>query len=186
VHTASWIVEKCLRGDMLRGRTVILVVIVKALSPYRTVLIFTQTHNVALTTPIADYVVSMGSNGKVAIKGVMADALRDNHELKEIVKKDEEAVMKEKEEVDKAEPEQKMTSDDSKGKLVVAEEIAIGRVRWGALRHYVFGIGGFIVWTFIIINGLGASALNIGQVYYLGYWARQYENRPANEVDVPL
>lgn len=26
VHTAQWIVEKCFRGDLIRGRTVILVV----------------------------------------------------------------------------------------------------------------------------------------------------------------
>lgn len=34
VHTAKWIVEKCFRGDLVRGRTVILVVrVIKARLP---------------------------------------------------------------------------------------------------------------------------------------------------------
>ncbi|KAJ7363093.1 hypothetical protein DFH08DRAFT_910875 [Mycena albidolilacea] len=47
VHTAQWIVEKCLDGDLMENRTIILV-----------------THNVALARPIADFVVSFGPNGK--------------------------------------------------------------------------------------------------------------------------
>ena len=33
VHTARWVVEKCLQGDLVRGRTVLLVVSVGALFP---------------------------------------------------------------------------------------------------------------------------------------------------------
>ena len=35
VHTAKWIVEKCLKGDLVRGRTVILVVRPSDSSHYR-------------------------------------------------------------------------------------------------------------------------------------------------------
>ena len=33
VHTAKWIVEKCFAGDLVRGRTVLLVVRIFALYP---------------------------------------------------------------------------------------------------------------------------------------------------------
>ncbi|KAJ7236948.1 P-loop containing nucleoside triphosphate hydrolase protein [Mycena rebaudengoi] len=48
VHTAQWIVEKCFGGDLLKGRTVILV-----------------THNVALARPIAHFIVTFGADGTI-------------------------------------------------------------------------------------------------------------------------
>ena len=39
VHTSKWVAEKCLGGDLLRGRTVLLV-----------------THNLLLAEPISDFV----------------------------------------------------------------------------------------------------------------------------------
>jgi ABC-type methionine transport system ATPase subunit len=58
VHTAVWIAKKCLKGDLVRDRTVLLV-----------------THNVALVSPIAEYVVALGSEGRIISQGSPADAL---------------------------------------------------------------------------------------------------------------
>ena len=56
VHTSRWIVEKCFRGDLVRGRTVILV-----------------THNVAMASPLADYVVALGADGEIISRGTIDD-----------------------------------------------------------------------------------------------------------------
>jgi ABC-type transport system involved in cytochrome bd biosynthesis fused ATPase/permease subunit len=58
VHTAVWIAKKCLKGDLVRDRTVLLV-----------------THNVALVSPIAEYVVALGSEGRIISQGSPTDAL---------------------------------------------------------------------------------------------------------------
>jgi ABC-type nitrate/sulfonate/bicarbonate transport system ATPase subunit len=60
VSTSVWIVRKCLNGDLVRGRTVVLV-----------------THSVTLTLPIADYVVSFDADGHITGKDVSLTA----HEL---------------------------------------------------------------------------------------------------------
>ncbi len=52
VHTAKWVVDKALLGDLIRDRTVILV-----------------THNIALAAPVAEHVVNLGKNGTVASPG---------------------------------------------------------------------------------------------------------------------
>jgi ABC-type transport system involved in cytochrome bd biosynthesis fused ATPase/permease subunit len=48
VHTGRWIVEKCLRGDLMKERTVVMV-----------------THNVPLAGRVAKNVVKVGSDGRV-------------------------------------------------------------------------------------------------------------------------
>jgi len=52
VHTAKWIVDKCFRGSLIVGRTVLLV-----------------THNVALVAPISNFVVELGLDGRVIHQG---------------------------------------------------------------------------------------------------------------------
>ncbi|KAF8307151.1 hypothetical protein DL93DRAFT_2159641 [Clavulina sp. PMI_390] len=52
VHTAKWIVDKCLRGKLLRGRTVVLV-----------------THNVLLVGHFAQQIIHVSVNGEVVVRG---------------------------------------------------------------------------------------------------------------------
>ena len=54
VHTAKFIAKEALSGDLVQGRTVLLV-----------------THNIALTAGIADYVVMLGRNGRVVEQATM-------------------------------------------------------------------------------------------------------------------
>ncbi|KAJ7852957.1 multidrug resistance-associated ABC transporter [Mycena leptocephala] len=58
VHTAKWIVEKCFGGDLIAGRTVLLV-----------------THNIALTRSVAQFTVSLGLEGRVISQGSIQEAL---------------------------------------------------------------------------------------------------------------
>ncbi|KAF8307152.1 hypothetical protein DL93DRAFT_151027 [Clavulina sp. PMI_390] len=51
VHTAQWIVEKCLRGRLLRGRTVVLV-----------------THNVSIVAHLARRIIGVSVNGEVTVQ----------------------------------------------------------------------------------------------------------------------
>ncbi|OCH93740.1 hypothetical protein OBBRIDRAFT_810929 [Obba rivulosa] len=168
VHTAKWIVDKCFKGDLLRGRTVILV-----------------THNVAIASPIAELVVSLGTDGRIASVGSLDSALAKNKKLSK-------EVQEEKEEIKKAENEDKVESDvpartSSDGKLVVEEEIAMGHVGWAAMKLYLKALGGRYPVLFWIgcVGGIFMTNLIITiQVWFLGYWAQQYEEHDPKDVHV--
>ncbi|KDQ56808.1 hypothetical protein JAAARDRAFT_36283 [Jaapia argillacea MUCL 33604] len=169
VHTSKWIVDKCFRGDLIRGRTVILV-----------------THNVALASPAASFVISLGSDGRILSQGSVSDALAKDQHLSAEVAQEKAEIDKAEEELDSAEPAAEGKKGD--GKLVVAEEIAEGHVSWSAIKMYLIGMGGSWPTLFWIIF-LGTIALcelaNTIQTWFLGYWATQYRLHPADEVSVP-
>lgn len=89
-----------------------------------------QTHNIAMAGPLAEFVISLNTDGHVVSQGSIYDAIAKDSALQEEVKHEEEAV-----ELDKLED----SADDTgqavkkdKGKLVVSEEIAHGQVSWQA------------------------------------------------------
>ncbi|VDC06815.1 unnamed protein product [Peniophora sp. CBMAI 1063] len=182
VHTARWIVEKCFKGDLVKGRTVILV-----------------THNVAMASPLADYVVSLGMDGSIASRGSVSDALAQDETLRADVEGQEEELAKDEEVLDNESPgkpakdsaDKKADSAPAKdGKLVLAEEVALGHVTWSALNLFFSALGGehsTLFWTgFLGLLAL-SQVLAAAQTWELGYWAEQYtlHTDPA-DVSVPL
>lgn len=129
VHTARWVVEKCLQGDLVRGRTVLLVVSTRANWCGTVVDGPLQTHNVAMTSPIADFVVSLGSDGRVLSQGTLSKALATSRTLTKGLKAEEAELRKAEETVDGEVPE---IPESKSGKLMVAEEVAEGHVSWSA------------------------------------------------------
>ncbi|KAJ7063699.1 P-loop containing nucleoside triphosphate hydrolase protein [Mycena amicta] len=161
VQTANWIVEKCFQGDLIQGRTVLLV-----------------THNIALTRTIADCVISIGSDGRVVSQGSLRDALESNAALVS------EIVQAEREPHDEA---VHAVPEPDTGKLIVAEEIEFGRVSWKAVKLYGSALGGAHPALFFIplmLCMFTTDSLINFRTWYLGYFASQYENRDKSEVDV--
>ncbi|KAH7102271.1 ATP-binding cassette transporter [Auriculariales sp. MPI-PUGE-AT-0066] len=166
VHTAKWIVEKCFRGDLVTGRTIILV-----------------THNVVLVSDLAQFVVSLSIDGRILSRGSISEALLKDKKLLAEVEKAKEENKAEEEVIDEPKPdetEDKPRDKKADGKLIVAEEIEEGHVSWPALNLYFQALGGAIFWVVFLSGMFGADLLTILQTYFLGYWARQYE-----EVDDP-
>ncbi|KAG1757959.1 hypothetical protein EDB19DRAFT_1936472 [Suillus lakei] len=166
VHTSKWIIDKCFAGDLVKDRTVILV-----------------THNVAMASSIAHFVVSMGSNGRIVSHGSISEAIAKDDKLAAEMAKEQEVLAQEAQVVDTPE-EPKAKSD---GKLVIAEEIAEGHVSWPAFKLYLTGLGGNYPMTFwvafLALMGL-TDFLNTVQTWFLGYWASQYEHHLPSEVNV--
>ncbi|KAJ7283148.1 P-loop containing nucleoside triphosphate hydrolase protein [Mycena rebaudengoi] len=169
VHTAQWIVEKCFGGDLLKGRTVILV-----------------THNVALARPIAHFVVTFGVDGTVKSQGSVTELARGP--LAAQIREDQKALDKVEQEVD-APTTQEAAVPESDGKLIVAEEIHEGHVSPAAVKMYLFAMAGnhrvlfFGSWVFGL---LFEQAFGVLRTWLLGYWARQYDFYPASDVPVLL
>ncbi|EMD41585.1 hypothetical protein CERSUDRAFT_110141 [Gelatoporia subvermispora B] len=167
VHTAKWILDKCFRGDLVRGRTVILV-----------------THNVAIASPIADFVVSLGTDGRIASMGSLDLALAKNKKLSKELQEEKEEINKAEHGVDEVKPDVPARKD---GKLIVEEEVEVGHVGWPAMKLYVKSVGGshpVLFWTWIAGGILATNCIIAGQIWFLGYWAQQYEEHDPQDVHV--
>ncbi|KAG2123601.1 hypothetical protein DEU56DRAFT_829341 [Suillus clintonianus] len=169
VHTSKWIVDKCFAGDLVKDRTIILV-----------------THNVAMASSIAHFVVSLGSNGRIVSHGSISETIAKDDKFAAEVAKEQEVLAKEAQVMDTLE-EPKGDAAKSDGKLVMSEEIAEGHVSWPAFKLYLTGLGGNYPMTFwvafLALMGL-TDVTNTVQTWFLGYWASQYERQLPSEVNV--
>ncbi|VDB89903.1 unnamed protein product [Peniophora sp. CBMAI 1063] len=168
VHTAKWIVDKCFKGDLVRGRTVLLV-----------------THNVALAGTIADYVVSLGSDGAIAARGSYKEVLAKDKELADEVAQETEILAKVDEEIEEPEDLDDPATAKTDGKLIVKEEVAEGHVSLHALNLFWAALGGkhpVLFWLSFFVFIFGYHILASSQSFWLGRWADAY-SRPG-EVDV--
>ncbi|KAG6891081.1 hypothetical protein C0995_014171 [Termitomyces sp. Mi166 len=142
VHTAKWIVEKCFSGDLIQGRTVLLV-----------------THNIAMTRPIAGYVVSLAIDGTIHTRGSISEALSHDSSLAEELVEEENMIAKVESQVDSASP----AEDKSDGKLIVAEEIELGHISWAACVYVDGQISNGLWWlaemTITMLIKFGAVVL---------------------------
>jgi ABC-type glutathione transport system ATPase component len=179
VHTSAWIVSKCLKSDLVRGRTVLLI-----------------THNVALVTPVADYVVSLGSDGRVIATGSPSETVLKDRELMEQIAHEQEALELD---TDLEEDEQ---DDDSKAvakgsKLVIAEEVQQGHVSGRAMKLFANSVSGWPVvgWTVYLLLQRSAGSIwchtlymtnyllslskgsEVAKTWWLGQWADAYSEQ---------
>jgi len=90
-----------------------------------------KTHNIALAGPVADFVVSLGKDGRILSQGTLSEALESNKALLKRIKAETAEVAKADETVDDVHPE---IPEGKGGKLIVKEEIAVGHVSWSASK----------------------------------------------------
>jgi len=121
VHTSRWIVDNCLSGDLLVGRTVILV-----------------THHVAMVAPLAQHVVTIAADGTITSQATVGEAIRkDSTLLGRVIEEEEEEVI-----IDKVED--VVTGDNApmpleevnkvNGQLIAQEEVDLGHVSVSARK----------------------------------------------------
>ena len=201
-HTAQWIYQFGIAGELMEGRTRILI-----------------THNVALTLPAAKYVVVM-DNGRIRNQGPPERVLRHeafgdetdsirqsllrseantplpgsappsrvasnvnlrlangNRENRHDRENDADAdnVTTEALEAQK-ETERKRLA----GKLITEEELAVGSVDWKVYRMYFESFGGWWFWPAVIIAFLGQQGLQVFQSYWVRAWAASYGTNGVN------
>ncbi|KAL7281057.1 hypothetical protein ACG7TL_004359 [Trametes sanguinea] len=171
VHTGRWIVENCFKGDLVRGRTVILV-----------------SHNVALVRPIAGFVVALGSDGRIASQGSFDKTLAEDKDLFADLAVEEEQLKKAGKELDDPASEPEQDDAQTSGKLVVAEEVADGEVGWNTMRLYALAASKHpkLYWAAYVLMLLLTHSIMSSETYFLGYWAKQYEERDPSQISVPF
>ncbi len=153
---------------------------------------------------MADYIVVLGLNGRVKHRGPTEEVLQVDSSLQaEIAKKEKELEGADKKEEDESEEATKAKA--AAGKLIVAEEVALGRVGWPACERFVqfsFGVvvlkrcctvrlymeslGGKGFYVTMLSLLILQSCLPIAGKAFLAYWTAAYENMPQDEVPVRL
>ncbi|KAF9476386.1 P-loop containing nucleoside triphosphate hydrolase protein [Pholiota conissans] len=171
IHTTQLIIEKCFGGELMKGRTVVLV-----------------THNGAMAKTIATHVVRMGHDGRIAHHGtinkVLLNAVSRHASLDNLAALVETAGPEAPnndmlEIIDSSDPllENIENTPNTDGKLIVDEEVEVGRVNLNALKLYLSSLGGkhYILFFVMFVGGVATTELlGAGQTWFLGYWASQY------------
>ncbi|KAG8882432.1 hypothetical protein FRB97_008247, partial [Tulasnella sp. 331] len=166
VHTSRWIVDKCLGGDLIEGRTILLV-----------------AHNIGMVASLTEFVVTLGSNGRVTSQDSIPETLSRDLELREAAQESLDVEKRQGQVIDDKAPAKEKKSS---GQLIANEETAEGRIVWSALTFFFSGFGGPLFWiTFFACVVLHEASTNF-QTWFLGYWARQYETHPRSEVNALL
>lgn len=158
---------------------------------------------------MADFVISVGGDGRILSQGTISDALKSSKTLLEEFRQDQDKVKKSDAEID-AEPMGAKSSANvvADGKLIVAEEVEEGHVGWGTCKWSVAcNLDQFLNAQYttvkLFFNALGGnnpllffvayvgalvlvSSTLATQTWFLGYWASQYKTEPPIEVPVFL
>ncbi|KAJ7070796.1 P-loop containing nucleoside triphosphate hydrolase protein [Mycena amicta] len=162
MHTATHIVDNCLRGPFARDRTIILV-----------------THHISLCLPVANYIVELAEGG-VLHQGTVK-SFEETGLLQKVVETEDHPFFEEEEqapaalenEADSVSPNFEPTKRTG-GKLIEAEARAEGRV---SLRTYLTYIraAGIFSWLFTLLLMLLIRAINIANQVFLAKWGEAYE-----------
>jgi len=148
-------------------------------------MLLSQTHNFTLVEPIATLIVTTDGTGRVQALGndistvkkdltMLSDPLAQGSDLGLLP----------------GEPntlQAKVSQTESlKGKLVFKEEVAKGRVSWGALQLFLKNLSGFpttylIGWVSLLI---AFQVLIVWSMWFMIQWTSQYEIHEPEDVQV--
>ncbi|WRT65691.1 uncharacterized protein IL334_002636 [Kwoniella shivajii] len=127
------------------------------------------THHVGLAAPIADYMLALNSDGTVKSQGLIEDARLPDEDMEKEAQED----VKASEETVSADT--KIAEEKPVNKLVKDEEKGEGRISKKAMISFFKTFGGPIFWLTYFSLLLSGQGFNSFQTYWLGRWARAYE-----------
>ncbi|KAJ7108814.1 multidrug resistance-associated ABC transporter [Mycena epipterygia] len=167
-HTAHHLYHSCLKGELMQGRTVILV-----------------SHHVQLCVPGARYVVAL-DNGRVQFQGAR-DQFQSSAVMAGLVQSTTAEVQDVKEETaiaaldDKGNEGSKAIADTqpisktepkASRKYVEDEQRAVGRVAWSVWKAYILACGSGWYWALFFLVFVVAALAPLMENGWLSYWSR--------------
>ncbi|KAL0089954.1 hypothetical protein J3Q64DRAFT_1674561 [Phycomyces blakesleeanus] len=153
-HTAKHIYQRCIKGDLLKGRTVILV-----------------THHVRLCLPAAKFVMRF-ERGYVTGYGSV-ESLREDGSLirilgDEIIEDNTEA---EEELIEQADEEFSLVDDKAVVNNMIKEEKSEkGQVKFKVYMTYFTACGGWFFWTVLLLSYVVSRIFVFGENWWLRLW----------------
>lgn len=170
-HTSKHIYQKCFMGDLLKGRTIILV-----------------THQVGLCLPGAKYLVKIDQGNLYGCDSV--ENLRKTGQLNKLVGDELKAEEAEDEDIeniidlndnDNDSTEVDLDSKAEAAKLVKDEASEKGQVKFKVYMTYLAACGGWFFWFVVLFAYVFARFLTFGENWWLRIWAAAYDqDSPVN------
>lgn len=169
-HTSKHIYRKCFMGDLLLGRTVILV-----------------THQVRLCLPGASFFIKIENGNLLGCDSV--ENLKANGQLQTLLgvekqgqeEEDEEEEIEELVDSDNVDADIDLDNKTEAAKLVQDEVSEKGQVKLKVYVKYLAACGGWTFWIALLGAYVFARFLTFGENWWLRIWAASYETRaPAN------
>ncbi|KAL0089230.1 hypothetical protein F4703DRAFT_1840014 [Phycomyces blakesleeanus] len=153
-HTAKHIYQRCIKGDLIKGRTVILV-----------------THHVRLCLPAAKFVMKL-ERGSVTSYGSV-ESLRENGSLVTILGEgtNENEAADEDEPIEQVDEEFSLIDDNAEVNNMIKEEKSEkGQVKFKVYKTYFTACGGWF-FSFALLSSLFiARAFSFGENWWLRIW----------------
>ncbi|KAG6830407.1 hypothetical protein H0H92_000903 [Tricholoma furcatifolium] len=156
--TAEWIIEHLLKGEMLKGRTVVLV-----------------THSVELVLPTASYIVHMLS-GQINAQGTVNDlytwSMLDNLEKEEAIATKEYAVQ----EQNTSDDEKDKKAQDEMKKPIKNEHGEVESVKWAIYKSYLKALPHWI-WVLFVLLFVFMQILSLSEKVWIMIWSKAYKDK---------
>lgn len=128
-HTSKWIIRHCLNGELLSGRTVILAVCCASSRLLSSDTSLLQTHNARPVVHLAKRVVHV-RDGLVSIAEDLGEVIHEEEE--EDYASTDESITAQNEDKDQAVKQDSDALDSSTSKIIMAEDVVVGRLQWSA------------------------------------------------------
>ncbi|KAI1772926.1 P-loop containing nucleoside triphosphate hydrolase protein [Hypoxylon cercidicola] len=171
-HTAKWIFTKCIKGELMRGRTCILV-----------------THNTTLCAPQSEYVVLL-ENGRVDAQGTAEEVIASG-KLGEEIRTKSRPGSSDASRVPSRVPssvgdESDQTLIDNGGQATntngkpekkgsaLEETKATGAVKWKVISLYLRAMGRWWFWAIAFVVFGGQQLSSVASNLWIREWANQY------------
>ncbi|GAA5796465.1 hypothetical protein HPULCUR_001837 [Helicostylum pulchrum] len=165
-HTSKHIYQKCFMGDLLKGRTIILV-----------------THQVKLCLPGAKYFVKIDHGNVLGCDTI--ENLRNNGQLNKLLGSDFQSEEEEEEEEeiedivdedddDSASMDADLDNTAEAAKLVQEETSEKGQVKFKVYIAYLAACGGWTFWIILLCSYIFARFLTFGENWWIRIWAAAY------------
>lgn len=117
-----------------------------------------------MITSVASFIVTLGGDGAIVNQGSLTEVLASKQILHAI-------------EQDFEKHQNDSNPENSKGKLIMPEDIQEGRVGWNAFKFFLDSLGGkwpILFWAIFVGSMFSIYFLNAIQTWWLGYWASKY------------
>ena len=85
-----------------------------------------------MASPVADFVVSLGTDGRIVSQGTLSKVLAKDDKLSKELADEQAELQKAEDSVDAVEPDEEAAPKKSDGKLIVEEEISEGHISWAS------------------------------------------------------
>ncbi|KAF8601971.1 P-loop containing nucleoside triphosphate hydrolase protein [Ceratobasidium sp. AG-I] len=159
-HTAEHLVQRCLRGPLLKGRTVVLV-----------------THHVDLVLPFASWVVKL-HEGRVDAQGTV-ETLRESGSLASSREGRTDEKEQDESTIESTSATEKKGDGAAARKLVEEEGKSTGNVKTQVYHTYLSAASYWLFGLWVLLMALG-QASELGQKFWIKHWGESYRPKTSD------